>query len=303
MEKKTRDLYDVIGAMAVYAALIFAITYMAFFASGCGGGSENGNLPVYSDDGVCVANCQWDGPDAVGGDTDNGRDNLSGDFSFDRADNPPQPDYGPPYVCPDPENPPEMCKPKGLWDGKCIKTEIGTFVCDDGIFGSAQCVTDSECQITSTSRNKLIKLTQEAECEQTGWGEKCNQGLNYTAECDSYWDGNEKCRIIPQEVLDNPQYPYPPCVCWDICWLPGTEWMCIGDLTPYNFTYMTFSDGGSYCKVEGSYWLSGKAFYKPGGNSLFFPTEINPVEKIEFTADKKQINYLFGGVDKTCNLM
>jgi len=260
MEKKTRDLYDVIGAMAVYAALIFAITYLAFFANGCGGGNENGNPPVYLDNGKCVANCVVDGPDAVGHDTDNNKDNLPGDFSLDRADSPPQPDYGPAYVCPDPENPPEMCMPKILKEAFCMPTEPRICRYQIPYFQEGQpCTTDAECQHIP-NHDELIKLTQEAKCEETpGWGEVCNQGLNYTAECNFYWDGNEKCRIIPQEVLDNPYYPYPPCVCWDVCGIDG-EWKCKYTFDDggiiYNFSSYKlewFRDGGSVCLFDGTF--------------------------------------------------
>ncbi|MBI5732158.1 MAG: hypothetical protein HY982_02240 [Candidatus Magasanikbacteria bacterium] len=133
-----------------FAAMWYVLTSLAFIASGCGGGGGDGSPPVFNDQGVCVANCPVDGG---GGD---------------------QPDVRP-YVCPDPENPPEVCKPKV--GAECLDYGDGSFRCYGGYYEYVFCTTDAECQ--EVPKDEWSPCECWDVCVLTAYNWKCSDGRFY----------------------------------------------------------------------------------------------------------------------------
>ncbi len=129
------------------AGLLALLTLLVITTARCGG--SGGSPPIYSDSGVCVANCpDTNGPDnGKDGNTD-GKDGINPDLADNGGGDQTQVDGSneetAPYVCPDPANPPEVCKPKTAKEAYC--STYGGQYCVHGFFEDQPCTTDAECQ-------------------------------------------------------------------------------------------------------------------------------------------------------------
>ncbi len=125
-------------------ALVMAgIVLLMLLMTRCGGNGSS--PPAYNDQGVCVANCPNDngtdnGVDINGTDGKDGSVNDQSDVNGgDQTQTDVSTEETVAYVCPDPANPPEVCKPKEYKEAYC-----GGGYCSSGEHQS--CLTDAECQ-------------------------------------------------------------------------------------------------------------------------------------------------------------
>lgn len=229
------------------------------------------------------------------------------------------------YVCPADATKMDVCKPQTALEGSCqfqrwskyspqgdlIAISKG-WKCYGGYNANQDCGGDdvnvppdnaSLCQ-EIPSREELLKRTAEAKCRYENdvyhdW--VCNQGLLVGKSC---WNGpdtnNQDCHTLSQdklqEVYSNPNWPWPPCQCWNkiACTLANYEsgWHC-------NDTQMDFSPlaaNGQYCSLgyEGSF------FFDSASNSLIYPAQ-GPVEKkLILLEGGTSFEYTEGSTPETC---
>lgn len=208
----------------------------------CGGGNNN-PPPIYNDWGNCIANCNWD---AV-----IGEDGFEKDNSQDVAgqDNPlpldcavagdqnaciVPPDLGH-YVCPEPDNPPEFCKPSAVRNSYCAILPHRSFC----TYGSPKydefCTTDEECQFLPVEDyppcacwGKIACVLGDSQQDILKPAVWVCEGYGYRTEY--YWEmkqAGQYCKLVLHVVGDKPRetenniYYYSPE--WDYLLYPAPE--------------------------------------------------------------------------------